>query len=143
MDCGRVGSAASDRLYFVGRRALSLVLRAFSSGGGAAGRQRFAILAEINSFVRINDQIQNGGPSDVMLPIVDWQAYRDVGEWLDQQTPPDATVGVAEVGQVGFYANRWMTDYLGLLQPDVAAALKRGDLYSWLAGYAPDYLVFQ
>jgi hypothetical protein len=103
----------------------------------------FPILAEINSFVRINDQIQNGGPTDVMLPIVDWQAYRDVGEWLDQQTPSDATVGVAEVGQVGFYANRWMTDYLGLLQPDVAAALKRGDLYSWLAGYAPDYLVFQ
>ncbi|MEO8611628.1 MAG: hypothetical protein ABI690_27260 [Chloroflexota bacterium] len=110
----------------------------------------FPILAEVNSFVRINDQIQNGNnevqkgtPIDVMLPIVDWQAYRDVGEWLDQQTPPDATVGVAEVGQVGFYANRWMTDYLGLLQPDVAAALKRDDLYSWLAGYAPDYLVFQ
>jgi arabinofuranosyltransferase len=111
----------------------------------------FPILAEVNSFVRIYDQIQNGSrenrpsstPADVMLPIVDWQAYHDVGEWLDQQTPPDATVGVAEVGQVGFYANRWMTDYLGLLQPDVAAALKRGDLYSWLAGYAPDYLVFQ
>lgn len=103
----------------------------------------FPILAEINSFIHINDQIQNGGPTDVMLPIVDWQAYRDVGEWLDKETPSDATVGVAEVGQVGFYANRWMTDYLGLLQPDVAAALKRGDLYSWLAGYAPDYLVFQ
>jgi hypothetical protein len=80
---------------------------------------------------------------DVMLPVVDWKAYQDVGEWLDRETPPEATVGVAEVGQVGFYAHRWMTDYLGLLQPDVAAALKRGDLYSWLAGYAPDYLVFQ
>jgi hypothetical protein len=47
------------------------------------------------------------------------------------------------VGQVGFYAERWMTDYLGLLQPDVAEMLGRGDVYSWLAGYAPDYLVFQ
>jgi hypothetical protein len=47
------------------------------------------------------------------------------------------------VGQVGFYADRWMTDYLGLLQPDVANMIRRGDLYSWLAGYAPDYLVFQ
>jgi hypothetical protein len=103
----------------------------------------FPILAEINSFIHINDQIRNGGPTDVMLPIVDWKAYRDAGEWLDQETPPDSTVGVAEVGQVGFYAERWMTDYLGLLQPEVAAALKRGDLYSWLAGYAPDYLVFQ
>src|SRR5262249_29649949 len=103
----------------------------------------FPIIAQVMTFARIDNMMQNGGPVDVMLPIVDWQAYRDVGDWLDKQTPADATVGVAEVGQVGFYANRWMTDYLGLLQPDVAAALKRGDLYSWLAGYAPDYLVFQ
>jgi hypothetical protein len=78
-----------------------------------------------------------------MLPVVDWDAYRQVGDWLRTQTPPDATVGVAEVGQIGFYAERWMTDYLGLLQPEVAAMLARGDLYSWLVGYAPDYLVFQ
>jgi hypothetical protein len=87
--------------------------------------------------------MHNGGQTDVMLPIVDWQAYRETGEWLNTHTPSDARIGVAEVGQVGFYANRWMSDYLGLLQPDVSAMLKRGDLYSWLAGYAPDYLVFQ
>ncbi len=103
----------------------------------------FPILAQVTTFTRITEMIQSGGAVDVMLPIVDWQAYRETGEWLDANTPPDATIGVAEVGQVGFYANRWMTDYLGLLQPDVAAALRRGDLYTWLAGYAPDYLVFQ
>ncbi len=103
----------------------------------------FPLIAQVSSFVRIGDVIVHGGANDVMLPIVDWQAYRDTGEWLDANTPPDAKIGVAEVGQLGFYANRWMTDYLGLLQPDVAAMLKRGDLYSWLAGYAPDYLVFQ
>jgi arabinofuranosyltransferase len=101
------------------------------------------LLAPIMSFGRITDYFVSGGESRVMLPIVDWDVYRQVGEWLNQNTPQDATVGVAEVGQVGFYANRWMTDYLGLLQPDVAAMLKRGDLYSWLAEYAPDYLVFQ
>ena len=46
---------------------------------------------------------------------------QETGEWLDKNTPPDATVGVAEVGQIGFYARRYMTDYLGLLQPAVAA----------------------
>ncbi len=101
------------------------------------------LFAPLTSFARINDYFVSGGESRVMLPIVDWDAYREVGEWLDQNTPQDATVGVAEVGQVGFYADRWMTDYLGLLQPDVAAMLKRGDLYSWLAEYAPDYLIFQ
>ncbi len=99
--------------------------------------------APVMSFVQIQTYFQNGGPVRVMLPIVDWQAYREVGEWIDRETPPDATIGVAEVGQIGFYARRWMTDYLGLLQPDVAEMLKRGDLYSWLAKYAPDYLVFQ
>lgn len=103
----------------------------------------FPILAQMTSFARIGEMMRVGGPVDVMLPIVDWDAYRQTGQWLDQNTPPDATVGVAEVGQIGFYAQRWMTDYLGLLQPEVAAALKRGDLYSWLAGYAPDYLPFQ
>ncbi len=103
----------------------------------------FPVLAQIITFTKINDMMQNGGAVDVMLPVVDWSVYRQVGEWLDTNTPETATVGVAEVGQVGFYANRRMTDYLGLLQPDVAAALKRGDLYSWLANYAPDYLVFQ
>lgn len=101
------------------------------------------LLAPIMSLGRINDYFASGGDSRVMLPVVDWDVYRHVGEWLNQNTPQDAIVGVAEVGQVGYYADRWMTDYLGLLQPDVAAMLKRGDLYSWLAEYAPDYLVFQ
>ncbi|MBA3869783.1 MAG: hypothetical protein H0X30_11605 [Anaerolineae bacterium] len=103
----------------------------------------FPLVAQVTSFSLISQRIQSGGPVDVMLPIVDWQAYRETGEWLNKNTPLDATVGVAEVGQIGFYARRYMTDYLGLLQPDVAAGLKRDDFYSWLVGYAPDYLVFQ
>jgi hypothetical protein len=103
----------------------------------------FPLAAEVNSFVRISDMMARGGQPDAMMPIVDWDAYRQVGDWLRANTPPDATVGVAEVGQVGFYAERWMTDYLGLLQPAAAEMLERGDLYSWLVGYAPDYLVFQ
>ncbi len=103
----------------------------------------FPLIAQLSSFSVISQRIQFGGDVDVMLPIVDWKAYRETGEWLDANTRSDATVGVAEVGQIGFYARRYMTDYLGLLQPDVAASLKRDDFYSWLVGYAPDYLVFQ
>jgi hypothetical protein len=103
----------------------------------------FPLIAELESFEQIRQRFEEGGPAEAMLPIVDWTAYQLVGDWLRTETPPDAIVGVAEVGQVGFYAERQMTDYLGLLQPDVAEMLKRGDLYSWLAGYAPDYLVFQ
>jgi hypothetical protein len=103
----------------------------------------FPLIAQTASFVRIAEQMRVGGRADVMLPIVDWQVYRETGEWLDANAAPDATIGVAEVGQLGFYARRWMTDYLGLLQPEASAMLRRGDLYSWLIRYAPDYLVFQ
>lgn len=123
-----------QRLHIRGFRYGFLVVAAISI---------FPLIAQITSFSKISDYLKIGGATDVMLPVVDWKAYRETGEWLEQNTPADATVGVAEVGQVGFYARRWMTDYLGLLQPDVTASLRRGDLYSWLVGYAPDYLVFQ
>jgi hypothetical protein len=103
----------------------------------------FPLGAQVTSLTHIANMMTHGGAPDAMLPVVDWNAYRQAGDWLRTQTPPDATVGVAEVGQVGFYAERWMTDYLGLLQPEVAGMLERGDLYSWLVGYAPDYLVLQ
>jgi hypothetical protein len=101
------------------------------------------IHAQLTSFALIRTVFDQGGERQTMLPIVDWQAYREAGEWLNANTPQDTLIGVAEVGQLGFYADRRMTDYLGLLQPEVAALLKRNDLYSWLVGYAPDYLVFQ
>ncbi len=108
-----------------------------------SGLALFALIAPLMSFRAIADQMLSGGRSDPMLPVVDWQAYRETGEWIDQNSPVDARIGVAEVGQLGFFARRWMSDYLGLLQPDVSAMLRRGDLYSWLVDYAPDYLVFQ
>ncbi len=128
-------------LYFIQQRLQRRSL--WLANGVIAAIAIFPLIAQVSSFSRITDMVRKGGSFDVMLPIVDWKVYRDTGEWLESHTAPDARIGVAEVGQIGFYANRWMTDYLGLLQPDVAAMLKRGDLYSWLADYAPDYLVFQ
>ncbi|MGB1287390.1 MAG: hypothetical protein ACPG7F_12705 [Aggregatilineales bacterium] len=101
------------------------------------------ILAAISSFIFIQGCFADGCAPGAAVPTVDWKAYRETGQWLANNTPDNALVGVSEVGQVGFYAERRMTDYLGLLQPEVAQMLKRDDLYSWLVGYAPDYLVFQ
>lgn len=103
----------------------------------------FGLVAQAISLFTVYQVMQTGEQRGPMLPIIDWQVYRETGEWLAANTPPNATIGVAEVGQIGFYAERYMTDYLGLLQPEVTANLQRGDLYSWLAGYAPDYLTFQ
>lgn len=76
-----------------------------------------------------------------VLPEAKTTVYRRVGEWLAVNTPPTATVGALEVGIIGYYSDRTIVDFLGLLQPDIARALERGDIFWAVAAYAPDYLV--
>lgn len=75
-----------------------------------------------------------------VLPEAKTALYRRAGEWVAANTPLDATVGVLEVGVMGYYADRRMVDFLGLLQPAVAQALARGDIFWAVPAYAPDYL---
>ncbi len=82
-------------------------------------------------------------PDDVVskvLPEAKVDVYERAGRWLRANTPPGARVGVTEVGVMGYYAERPMVDFLGLLKPDVADALARGDLTWALLHYQPDYL---
>ncbi len=72
--------------------------------------------------------------------------YRQAGEWLRAHTPPDARVGMLEVGIVGFYSDRPIIDFAGLLQPAVArhfaASTGYDDAALWtIAQYNPDYLL--
>ena len=76
-----------------------------------------------------------------VLPSQTGSVYRKIGEWINTHTTPGATVAVTEVGIIGFYADRPMVDFLGVLQPEVAAALARGDLLYTLPRYMPDYVV--
>ncbi|NJN65828.1 MAG: hypothetical protein HC884_03485 [Chloroflexaceae bacterium] len=72
--------------------------------------------------------------------------YREVGEWLHTHTPPDASVGTLEVGIIGYYAQRRMIDFAGLIQPEVARHLPGTRTYDdstlWaFRQFRPDYLV--
>lgn len=75
-----------------------------------------------------------------VLPEAKVDVYEQAGRWLHDHTPADALIGVTEVGVMGYYAGRPMLDFLGLLEPEVADALGRGDLYWALLRYQPDYL---
>ena len=75
-----------------------------------------------------------------VLPEAKGDIYRRAGLWLAANTPAQASVGVTEVGVMGFYAGRPMVDFLGLLQPSVAEALARGNAGWALFAYQPDYL---
>lgn len=76
------------------------------------------------------------------------QIYHTVGLWLHDNTPPDATIGTLEVGIIGYYADRRMIDFAGLIQP--ATGLQLGpstgyeDAARWaIAHYHPSVLVLR
>jgi len=74
------------------------------------------------------------------------EVYRLVGEWLQTNTPVDATVGTLEVGIIGYYARRPMVDFAGLIQPEIATYLTHDATYEdaalWaVSHYTPQYLV--
>jgi hypothetical protein len=49
--------------------------------------------------------------------------YREVGIWLNENTPPETLIGTLETGIIGYYAERPMLDFAGLIQPEVARRL--------------------
>ena len=72
--------------------------------------------------------------------------YQTAGRWLAENTPPDASIGILETGIVGYYTDRRMIDFAGLLQPETAAQLSAATSYEdaalWAtARFRPDYLV--
>lgn len=80
---------------------------------------------------------------DLRLPL-----YQAAGEWLRAHTPPNSSVGTLEVGVIGYYAQRRMIDFAGLLQPEVALRLMPETTYDDAAIWAfqqfrPDYLVLR
>jgi hypothetical protein len=75
-----------------------------------------------------------------------YQVYQAAGNWLDQHTPSNASVGALEIGIIGYYGNRYLIDFAGLIQPAVAKHLTEKATYEDAAIYAietynPDYLI--
>lgn len=74
--------------------------------------------------------------------------YSEIGHWLQAHTDPDDSVGALEVGIIGYYSQRPMVGFAGLIQPDVARQLTSDDTYlssaSWaIQTYKPDYVLLQ
>lgn len=72
--------------------------------------------------------------------------YQAAGEWLQANTPESASVASLEVGIIGYYAQRRMVDFAGLIQPEIATKFSSKFGYEEAATYAfdqysPDYVV--
>jgi hypothetical protein len=81
------------------------------------------------------------GRGDKRYPI-----YRAAGEWINENTAPGDSVGSLEVGIIGYFAERPMVDFAGLIQPEIAARFRAETTYEdaaiWAVDeYSPGYLV--
>jgi len=56
-------------------------------------------------------------------------------QWIKEHTPPDAVIATHDVGAIGFYSDRRIIDLAGLVTPELASRIGRGDYTQWLPGY--------
>ena len=67
--------------------------------------------------------------------------YRRTGEWLASETPQGASIGLVEIGIVGYYSKRRIIDVCGLITPAVGPHLASGDVAWPLRTLRPDYVL--
>jgi len=68
--------------------------------------------------------------------------YFHIGNWLRENTPPLSTVAAVEVGILGYYADRTIIDFLGLVTPGVSDKVpERAHVEYVFRRYRPDYVV--
>lgn len=93
--------------------------------------------------IRVLQGMTPPDPAEVVskaLPETKVAIYERVGRWLNSHTPPDATLGVTELGVMSYYADRRTDDFLGLARPSRASAIRRGDFIGGLIRTQPDYV---
>jgi hypothetical protein len=75
-----------------------------------------------------------------VLPETKVVIYERVGQWLNANTPATATLGITELGVMGYHAGRTTHDFLGLTQPQYLASIRQGDFLKGLIREQPDFL---
>jgi hypothetical protein len=81
--------------------------------------------------------------AEVIKDHPDWKAkaYPQVGRWLAQHTQPTASLGLIDIGHLGYQSRKQIIDIVGLAQPDVAQHISQGDFGYAIRHYEPDMIL--
>jgi len=81
----------------------------------------------------------------VQQRIVEGQTRRPLGEWLQAHMGVNETVFLEPIGYIGYYSQRHVLDWPGLVSPSVVRARREtgGDIWRTIAALQPDWLVFR
>jgi hypothetical protein len=75
------------------------------------------------------------------VPDAKMRQYETIGLWLQQHVPPESQFAALELGRLGYFSQRPMFDFVGLVRPSVIAHLRQKDLMWSIKTYLPDYVV--
>jgi hypothetical protein len=70
-----------------------------------------------------------------------YRLYRDTGRWIAAHTDPRERFAAAEVGTMGFYAQRPVTDLMGLVSPEVLGRIRRKDIIGAFLRHPSELLI--
>lgn len=104
----------------------------------ALGLANAPIVAVLNGGTPPNPTLR----ASKVLPETKVDIYEQVGRWIAANTPAEATLGVTELGVMGYYAQRHTVDFLGLTTPGALADIRHGDFVAGLLREQPDYVAF-
>lgn len=71
-----------------------------------------------------------------------WRFHTEAAAWLNERAPDGAVVACNEIGVLGFYYRKGpILDLLGLVSPEVLAALRERDFSRPIQQFQPDYVI--
>jgi len=103
----------------------------------------FVLLSFVSLFI-LNSAVLTGlliRPAAVEFTRGFETAYIEMGQWLADNTPPDATVAVADIGAIGYFSHRTVYDLAGLVTPEAIPYM--GNPGHFVEMVRPDYLIIR
>ena len=92
------------------------------------------LLIAVLTLAQMQFSLHSWGQSDPRYAI-----YRAAGEWLKNNIPQKTSIGALDVGIIGYFAQRPMVDFAGLLYPEIAARLHQSSDYGEAAQWAAEH----
>lgn len=108
----------------------------------SVGRGAAIVVAGLNiSFLlmQIADADARNHYPGVVMPQVQNNEYKYLGMWFARQARPGETISYAEIGQLRYYSEHDVVDFLGLATPDAAAHLNNNDAIWTFKRYKPTW----
>ena len=67
--------------------------------------------------------------------------HKNIGLWIKDNTPTNSIICVGDIGYIGYYSERKIIDFMGLVSPEVLPFWKKGMPGEIIKEFKPDYFV--